>query len=90
MSLCKYKDSLGIPNQGFHTNRIPYLDVALNDTLATIGGSIILSLIIKYFSPTNFLIIFIACTIFLFATGIIIHRIFCVNTTLNKSIIGII
>ena len=45
VSLCRYKNVLGIPRQGFHALRIPVIDAALNDFL----GTIVLSLLTWYF-----------------------------------------
>jgi hypothetical protein len=88
MNLCKYRDSLGKPNEGFHEKRIEYLNIALYDTLGTFGISLILSLIIYCFRRSNFFKILIWTTLILFLSAIIIHRIFCVNTTINKLIFG--
>ena len=72
--LCKYKNALGIPNKGVHQYRI--FNIAIFDVLLTI----ILSLIISYIFNINFLL----TLIILFLLGIILHRIFCVRTTIDK------
>ena len=41
VSLCRYKNVLGIPRQGFHALRIPVIDTALNDFFGTILGSLL-------------------------------------------------
>ena len=74
MLLCKYKDALGIPGKGIHSYRI--FNIAIADVIMTIIGAYILSLIFK----TPFLYTLIA----LFILGIILHRIFCVRTTIDK------
>jgi uncharacterized membrane protein len=74
MSLCKYKDALGIPGKGIHSYRI--FNIAIADVIMTIIGAYILSLIFK----TPFTYTLIA----LFILGIILHRIFCVRTTIDK------
>jgi uncharacterized membrane protein len=74
MSLCKYKDALGIPGKGIHSYRI--FNIAIADVIMTIIGAYILSLIFK--TP------FIYTLIALFILGIILHRIFCVRTTIDK------
>jgi len=74
MNLCKYKDALGIPGKGIHSYRIFNISVA--DVIMTIIGAYILSLIFK----TPFLYTLIA----LFVLGIILHKIFCVRTTIDK------
>ena len=74
MDLCKYRNSLGIPNQGIHSYRL--LGVAIADVILTILGAILIS----YFFKTPL----IYTTIFLFLLGIILHRLFCVRTTVDK------
>ena len=72
--LCKYKDILGKPNEGIHKYRI--FNIAIVDVLLTI----FVAFIISFFSKINFFIILIL----LFIAGIILHRIFCVRTTVDK------
>jgi hypothetical protein len=74
MSLCKYKDSLGIPNKGIHSYR--FLGLAIADVIMTIIASIIISYLFK--------ISFIYVTLFLFILGIVLHKVFCVRTTIDK------
>jgi len=74
MSLCKYKDVLGKPNEGVHKYRI--FNIAIVDVIMTIIGAWILSWVFK----SNFWIILLI----LFLLGIILHRIFCVKTTIDK------
>ena len=72
-SLCQYKHVFGKERTGFHAIRV--LDVAIGDFLLTLVGSFI----IAYFLGTNFLMTFII----IFILGIILHRMFCVNTKIN-------
>jgi fatty acid desaturase len=72
--LCKYKDILGKPKQGPHKYRI--FNIAIVDVLLTI----IVALIISYIFSLNFWI----TLIILFLLGIILHRLFCVKTTVDK------
>jgi hypothetical protein len=74
MNLCAYKDALGKPGQGIHSYRL--FGVAIVDVLFTIFAAII----IAYFSKYNFVKILIS----LFILGIILHRLFCVRTTVDK------
>ena len=74
MSLCKYKNALGIPNKGIHSYRV--MGVAIIDVLMTILAAYLISIFFKY----NF----IYTTIVLFILGIILHRLFCVRTTVDK------
>jgi len=71
--LCTYKDSLGIPEQGFHTH---FMGIAMMDVIATI----LLSESIVYLFGTPRMITFFS----LFITGIVLHRLFCVRTTFDK------
>jgi hypothetical protein len=73
-SLCPYKFIFGKPKEGIHSYRI--FDFAIADVLQTLIFSYILSLIIK----EDFKLI----TIIMFLLGIILHRLFCVETTIDK------
>ena len=74
MSLCKYKDIFGKVGEGAHSLRI--FNFAVVDTFLTF----VLAYIINYYLKTNLLVVFIVLIIL----SIIIHRIFCVETTLTK------
>jgi len=73
---CKYKDILGEPGKGLHSHRI--FDIAIIDVLLTI----LLSKFIQYYILEDYNIWVIL--IFTFILGIILHRIFCVRTTIDK------
>ena len=73
--LCKYKDILGKPNQGVHSYRI--FNIAIVDVAMTILGAFIIHLFLPQY---NFFYILLT----LFITGIILHRLFCVRTTIDK------
>jgi len=73
--LCSYKNILGEPSNGVHGYRI--FNIAIVDLLLTI----IMAFIIHFFYPKyNFSLILIS----LFILGIILHRLFCVRTTIDK------
>ena len=74
MNLCKYKDALGKPDVGIHSYRI--FNIAIADVIMTFIGAFIIS----YFYNISF----VKTSIFLFILGIILHRIFCVKTTIDK------
>ena len=74
MNLCKYKNIFGIPNKGIHSYR--FLGVAIVDVILTL----ILVILISYFFKVSFKYTFI----FVFGLGIIVHRLFCVRTTIDK------
>ena len=74
MSLCKYKDIFGKSKEGPHSYR--FLNIAIVDTVLTI--------IIGYFISKFFKLNLFHVLIGLFILGTIIHKIFCVETTLTK------
>jgi len=74
----QYKNIFGKEGEGAHSIR--FLNIAIVDLVFTIIGA----LLISYFTNTNFFIIFII----LMLMAIILHRLFCVNTTINKLIFG--
>jgi hypothetical protein len=65
---------LGEPNKGVHSYRL--FGVAIADVIMTI----IAAAIIAYFRKQSF----ISVLLFLFLLGIVLHRIFCVRTTIDK------
>ena len=73
--LCKYKDIFGKVGKGIHAYRI--CNIAIVDVLFTILGAYLIHLVFLKYSFTCILIS-------LFVTGIILHRIFCVRTTIDK------
>jgi hypothetical protein len=84
MTLCKYSNILGEPGKGAHSYRI--FDIAIVDVILTIILSVLLSLLFKYVFnlKLQFYILFMIITICLFILGIILHRLFCVKTTVDK------
>ena len=75
MTLCKYRNLLGEVGKGIHSYRI--FDIAIVDVLLTF----ICAYIIYIFNTENNYFIILAIV---FITGIILHRIFCVRTTIDK------
>ena len=103
MNLQDYKNVLGIPNEGFHKNRVNILGLSLasNDFFGTFGLALIATILIGcglyYFLKLKlncksfyiyWISMYIFFTIFMFLFGIFLHRLFSVNTTLNKAIFG--
>ena len=82
----KHSDIFGKPNEGVHSKR--FLGIAIVDMGATLGIAAIISGITSYFLEENFLKIFIIIFIIFLLLGIIFHRLFCVDTTINKLIFG--
>lgn len=82
----KYSDIFGKPNEGVHSKRL--LDIAIVDMGATLGIAAIISAITSYYLKENFFKVFIILFIIFLLLGIIFHRLFCVDTTINKLIFG--
>jgi len=76
MNLCKYKDLLGEPGKGVHSYRI--FNIAIVDVILTILVALLISFLAK--------VSFMWTLLILFLLGIILHRIFCVKTTIDKLI----
>ena len=74
IDLCPYKYIFGKPSEGVHSYRI--FDIAIVDVISTLIGAYIIA---KY-NNYNFYEI----AIILFLLGIILHRLFCVRTTIDK------
>ena len=75
MYFCKYKDIFGKIGEGIHSIRI--YNIAIFDVILTIISAIIIHKIVPLFN--------IYTTVFLlFILGIIMHRLFCVRTTIDK------
>jgi len=73
--LCEYKDMLGKVGEGVHSIRI--FNIAIVDVLLTIIGAYIIHL----FAPSYY---FSSILLILFVTGIALHWLFCVRTTVDK------
>jgi len=78
LSGCPYKNIFGAPNTGVHAYRI--FDLAVVDILMTLLGAWLLA---RFFQVR-----FWVMAIGLFALGIALHRIFCVQTTVDKFLFG--
>ena len=79
--LCKYKNILGKPNEGLHKH---VLGIAVVDVLATL----VLAYAIYKLQPRKLGWNFWYILLSLFIIAILLHRLFCVNTTINKIIFG--
>jgi hypothetical protein len=75
MSLCQYKDIFGAPGTGLHSYRI--FNMAAVDLFATALGAYVLSI---YYTRYGF----IGWMIILILVSIVVHYMFCVETTLTK------
>ena len=77
---CEYKDIFGKVGEGVHSYRV--FNIAVVDVIATIIMAYLLKIFV--FPKRSFL----KLTIILFLLGIILHRLFCVKTTIDKYIFG--
>lgn len=75
--LCEYKDSLGKPGEGFHKH---VFGIAILDVL----GTVLICILIWYITKWRAWKIALGVIIF----TVLIHRLFCVQTTVNKFIFG--
>ncbi len=81
--LQKYKDLFGEPGKGIHKYRL--FNIAIIDVILTIIlAYIIYMLYYKYKRGKRNKFIFIGILIILFASSIVIHRLFGVRTTVDK------
>ena len=77
-SFCKYQHLFGVEGQGAHKYRI--FNIAIVDTVATLFVAWVISAI--------FHLTFWKVLLVLFILGLLLHRLFCVQTTLTKAVFG--
>jgi hypothetical protein len=75
IDLCPYKNIFGEENTGSH-KKFRLFDIAFYDVI----GTVLIAYAIHYYSKQNFYQILLI----LFLIGIILHRLFCVKTTVDK------
>jgi hypothetical protein len=73
--LCKYKNIFGKVGKGVHSYRI--FNIAIVDVILTFLLAFIIQLLLPKYNYYHILIL-------LFILGIILHRMFCVKTTIDK------
>ena len=84
MKLCKYKNILGFPGKGIHFH---LFGIAIMDVIFTFIGAWIIKKILNYFNIfTQYWVILLL----LFMLGILLHKIFCIKTTINKLLYSIL
>lgn len=79
MDLCKYRDIFGKPPR-----ETRFLNIAVPDMIAVI----VAAYLITYFMYGNDFMKFLFVFTILIIIGIVVHRLFCVNTALNVAIFG--
>ena len=89
--LCQYKNIFGAPGTGIHKYRI--FNIAIVDTVVVL----LLALLITWIWYKKFatkknkkhaIWVLLGTSIGLFLLGVLIHRLFCVDTAVNKKIFG--
>jgi fatty acid desaturase len=73
-SLCQYKNLFGEPREGIRKYRI--FDIAIFDTVVVI----LIGVVISFVTKVNIWIVLIV----LFLSGILVHRLFCVRTGVDR------
>jgi hypothetical protein len=73
--LCKYSEIFGKVAEGVHSYRI--FNIAIVDVIMTVIGAFVLHFLYPKYSVLSFAIV-------LFLLGIILHRVFCVRTTIDR------
>lgn len=82
---CKHADIFGKPGTGAHKRRLgPFAAV---DLLGTVGLAFLAAAVYQR-RRASFAATFVVVFALLIIAGIAIHRLFCVNTALNKMIFG--
>jgi hypothetical protein len=82
MKYCKYKDIFGKPGQGAH--KIHIGNVALVDLVATFFLAWGTSFVSQYIIPSKEQIPLTYTLIFWLVMAIVVHKLFCVKTSLLK------
>ncbi len=77
MNLCQYSDIFGQVGKGVHSYRI--LNIAIVDLLFTILSAILIAKYYNYKLLTVFIVLLIL--------SIVLHRLFCVKTTLTMMLL---
>ena len=83
MSLCKYKNLFGEINTGIHSIRI--FNIAIFDVLSTILFAIVFYhiVIVNILNLSGTIKLWMVIVV-MFLLGILLHRLFCVRTTIDK------
>jgi len=71
--LCPYKDKLGVPGEGFHQH---VFGLAIMDIVATL---LLSEWVVFVFHTPRWITLFSVLL-----TGVVMHRLFCVRTTVDK------
>ena len=78
--LCQFKNLFGEPRKGVHSVRL--FNIAIIDVILTLIGAKLLQWTINILFAIDFKYWYYL--LFLFVLGILLHRLFCVETTIDK------
>ena len=78
--LCKYKDILGVPGSKTGLRKYRIFGIALLDTTVV--------LVIAVFIAWMFRLPYVYTIVAIFILGIIVHRLFCARTAVDKILFG--
>lgn len=84
LDLCKHRWVFGKEGEGAHSLRL--FDLAVVDVAFTLAGAALFAAGTGRFTGPRFA----AAAAALFLLGIALHRLFCVNSTVNKAIFGVV
>jgi hypothetical protein len=76
IDLCKYKNLFGIPGEGIHAFKI--FGISVWDTLITIACALIIAWVGGWSYWKTIICVFLL--------GIVVHRLFCVKTAVDKTL----
>ena len=77
--LCQFQHVAGPPREGFHAARIPVVDLELWDVV----GTVCIALVLAGWFRSN-----VGWTLLLtFAVAVLVHWMFCVETTITRNLL---
>lgn len=84
MDLCKYKDILGEPGKGIHSYRLPIPGIPEGIAIVDVILTFLLAAFVSWVFNLNYLLVLVVLVV----VGVILHRVFCVKTSLDKKLFG--
>jgi len=81
--LCQFRDIFGEPGKGVHAYRL--FGVAIVDVVATVVAAKVLHVVMRNRLPH---VGFWHWLVLLFIAGIVMHRLFCVRTVVDRVVFG--
>lgn len=84
MTLCKFSNMFGKPKEGVHKYR--FMNIAIIDVIFTIIGAYMIYLLINSIFKTD--ISYFTYLFAFFISSILLHKLFCVDTTIKVLLFG--